>query len=132
MGRILPVWTTLPSAAYQQDVQNLFTKILRDNRDGQRTTGQCPSISPSPFYGKTTPSRGVYDDAPAWGSSSIQSPWLLYSIYGDTRVLEDNYAMMKAYLAYLKTKEENGLVRYGLLGVSAAAAVGSHRRRSGT
>ncbi|MEO6080374.1 MAG: family 78 glycoside hydrolase catalytic domain [Steroidobacteraceae bacterium] len=108
------VWTTLPSNAYQLDVENLFTKILRDNRDSQRTSGQSPSISPNPFYTKSSASRSVFDDAPAWGSSAIQAPWMLYNIYGDTRVLQDNYVMMKASLAYLKTREAGGLVSYGL------------------
>ena len=51
---------------------------------------------------------------PPGDRSAIQAPWLIYNIYGDTRVLQDNYAMMKAYLAYLKTKESNGVVKYGL------------------
>ena len=36
------VWTTLPSSAYQQDVHDLFTQIMRDVRDSQRTSGLCP------------------------------------------------------------------------------------------
>ncbi|MEP6651869.1 MAG: family 78 glycoside hydrolase catalytic domain [Myxococcales bacterium] len=108
------VWTTLSSSSYQQDVWNLFTKIMHDLRDGQRTSGQVSSIVPNPFGGKTAGSGGVYDDAPAWGGSAIQAPWTLYNVYGDIRILQDNYAMMKAYLAYLKTKEAGGLVKYGL------------------
>ena len=108
------VWTTLPSSAYQQDVHDLFAKIMRDLRESQRTSGLCPDISPNYFYTNSSGSHGVYDDAPAWGASAIQAPWLIYNIYGDMRVLQDNYAMMKAYLAYLKTKEVNGVVKYGL------------------
>ena len=108
------VWTTLPSSAYQQDVRNLFAKILRDLRESQRTSGLCPDISPNFFYTNSSGSHGIYDDAPAWGASAIQAPWLLYELYGDTRVLQDNYAMMKAYLAYLKSKEVGGVVKYGL------------------
>ena len=108
------VWTTLPSSSYQQDVHDLFTQIMRDVRDSQRTSGLCPDIAPNYFYTSSSGSHGIYDDAPAWGSAAIQAPWLIYNIYGDTRVLQDNYAMMKAYLGYLKTKEQNGVVRYGL------------------
>ena len=42
------------------------------------------------------------------------SPWLIYNAYGDRRILEDNYDAMKAYLAYLKGKEKNGRITYGL------------------
>jgi alpha-L-rhamnosidase len=108
------VWTTLPSIAYQQDIHDLYAKIMRDVRESQRTNGLCPAISPNFFYKNSDGSHGVYDDSPAWGGSAIQAPWLLYEIYGDRRVLEDNYATMKKYLAYLKTKESGGLVKYGL------------------
>jgi alpha-L-rhamnosidase len=108
------VWTTLSSAAYQQDIHDLYAKIMRDVRESQRTSGLCPAISPNYFYKNSDGSHGVYDDSPAWGGSAIQAPWQLYNIYGDTRVLEDNYATMKKYLAYLKTKESGGLVKYGL------------------
>lgn len=108
------VWTTLPSSSYQQDVQNLFTQIMRDVRDSQRTSGLCPDIAPNYFYTSSSGSHGIYDDAPAWGASAIAAPWELYNVYGDTKVLQDNYATMKAYLAYLKTKESGGVVKYGL------------------
>jgi alpha-L-rhamnosidase len=108
------VWTTLPSVAYQQDVHDLYTKIMRDLRESQRMSGLCPAISPNYFYKNDSASHGIYDDSPAWGASAIQGPWLLYNLYGDTRVIKDNYAMMKTYLAYLKTKESGGLVKYGL------------------
>ena len=108
------VWTTLPSSSYQQDVQNLFTQIMRDVRDSQRTSGLCPDIAPNYFYTSSSGSHGIYDDAPAWGAAAIVAPWVLYNVYGDTKVLQDNYAMMKAYLAYLKTKESGGVVKYGL------------------
>ena len=110
------VATTVPSSAYQQDVQNLFTKITRDIRDTQRTTGLCPAIAPNYFYTNSSASHGMYDDAPAWGTSAIVTPWTLYTIYGDTKVLEDNYATMKSYLAYLKSKESGGVVKYAGLG----------------
>ena len=35
-------WTTLPSCSYQQDVHDLYAKIMRDVRDSQRTFGLCP------------------------------------------------------------------------------------------
>lgn len=100
------VWTTLPSIAYQQDIHDLYTKITRDLRETQRTIGLCPAIAPSYLCTTSTPSQGMYDDAPAWGSSAFMAPWQLYNIYGDARVLQDN--------AYLKTKEAGGLVKHGL------------------
>lgn len=117
-------WTTLPSCAYQHDVHDLYAKIMRDVRDSQRTFGLCPTMAPNWFHTNSTPSQGMYDDAPAWGSSVIQVPWQIYNIYGDTRILQDNYSAMKAYLAYLKTKEAKGLVTHGLGDWVAPAGAG--------
>ena len=55
-------------------------------------------------------------DAPDWGTSTIVTPWMLYTIYGDTKVLEDNYATMKTYLEYFQSKESGGVVKYAGLG----------------
>ena len=108
------VWTTPPSTAYQHDVQTLLAKILRDIRDAQRTVGLCPDIAPNWFHPSTDAPSGKYDDAPAWGASAFITPWIVYSTYGDLKILQDNYVTMTNYLAYLKSNEVNGLVTYGL------------------
>ncbi len=109
-------WTTLPSSVYQNDEYTLFAKIMRDVREAQRTNGLCSTIAPNYFYVPSTPSKGMYDDAPAWGASIFNAPWQLYQTYGDTKILADNYDAMARYLAYLKGRESNGLITYDGLG----------------
>ncbi|MEO8616857.1 MAG: family 78 glycoside hydrolase catalytic domain [Luteolibacter sp.] len=108
------VWTLLPSYTYQHDVYSIYSKILRDVREGQRNDGMSPTIAPNLFHVREDKSAGKYDDSPAWGSSLIIVPWQLYQAYGDQKTLEDNYEPMKKYLAYLKGKESNGVMTYGL------------------
>ena len=108
------VWTTLSSIAYQHDLFNLYTKILKDVREAQRTFGLCPDIAPNYFKTTSSPSSGKFDDAPAWGASIFNACWLIYQTYGDRKILEDNYGAMNKYLAYLKSKESGGLITYGL------------------
>lgn len=108
------VWISPISSVYQHDLYSFLSKLMRDVRDAQRNNGLCPDIAPNWFYTKTTSPQGIYDDAPAWGASAFNTPWLAYSTYGDTKILQDNYATMKAYLAYLKSNEVNGLITYGL------------------
>ena len=108
------VWTTPSSTVYCNDVQTLFAKIMRDVRDAQRVSGLCPDIAPNWFHTKDTPPGDKYDDAPAWGSSAIICPWIMFQTYGDEQILSENYDTMKKYLAYLKGKEINGLITYGL------------------
>jgi alpha-L-rhamnosidase len=108
------VWTTLPSIAYHNDVQTLWTKLMRDVREAQRVSGLCPDIAPNWFHRTNDAPRGKYDDAPAWGSSIFIASWFIYQNYGDKKVLADNYVTMTNYLAYLKTKERGGRITYGL------------------
>ena len=108
------VWTTLPSSLYCWDEQTLFQNTMRDVRDARRFGGLCPNIAPQWFYTIHTPPGDKYDDAPCWGSSAIISPWAYYQAYGDAKILADQYETMKRYMAYLKTKESDGLIKYGL------------------
>ena len=108
------VWTTPPSTVYSNDVQTYFAKIMHDVRDAQRVSGLCPTIAPNWFHKKTDAPAGRFDDAPAWGSSVFICPWIMYQTYGDKKILSDNYETMKKYMAYLKGKEANGLITYGL------------------
>ena len=107
-------WTLLPSALYACDLRTLYTKITGDLRDAQRTVGLIPSIAPNWFHRANASPEGPFDDAPAWGAAMFMVPWTLYWTDGDRRVLDDNYAAMRAYLAYLKTRERAGLITYGL------------------
>ncbi len=108
------VWTTPPATVYCNDVQTYFAKIMHDVRDAQRVSGLCPDIAPNWFHNKNAGSAGKFDDSPAWGSSAFICPWIMYQTYGDKKILSDNYETMKKYIAYLKSKEANGLVTYGL------------------
>lgn len=51
---------------------------------------------------------------PAWGGIVVTLPWFIYQYQGDTRVLEENFEMIKGWLAFLDTHVENNLLkRYG-------------------
>ncbi|MEO8616856.1 MAG: family 78 glycoside hydrolase catalytic domain [Luteolibacter sp.] len=108
------VWTLLSSYVYQHDVFNIYSKLMWDTRDSQRTFGMVPTMAPNYFFNKDTPNKGMYDDTAAWGSSLFHAPWHIYQTYGDKKILADNYDAMKRYLAYLKSKEKDGVIRYGL------------------
>lgn len=107
--------TLLPGASYYFDLYNFYSKILNDVKNGQRVSGMSPSIAPNYWATENTPSRGVFDDASAWGSSLIMLPWQLYQIFGDSSILRNTMPNMRKYLAYLKTRETPaGVVSYGL------------------
>ncbi|MBW6537345.1 MAG: family 78 glycoside hydrolase catalytic domain, partial [Mariniphaga sp.] len=71
-----------------------YTKWLNDMRDSQEENGRIPNTSPVLVGGM---GGGV-----AWGSAYILIPWWMHHYYGDTRILEEHYPVMKEYLQYLK------------------------------
>ncbi|MEO5912553.1 MAG: family 78 glycoside hydrolase catalytic domain [Pelobium sp.] len=107
--------TLFPGSSYYFNLYNLYAKIADDIRNGQRVSGLSPNISPNYWQTENSKPGGVYDDAPAWGSSMILLPWQIYQIYGDSSVLRKTMPNMRRYLAYLKSREtQEGIVKHGL------------------
>jgi alpha-L-rhamnosidase len=105
---------TSKTALYAFDLGALYTKWLGNFRDVQDpATGELPNIAPYP--------HGA-GGGPTWGAISVLLPWDMYLHYGDRRVLQENYAMMKQYVAFLDSKSEGGLLKpyghehYGFIG----------------
>jgi Glycogen debranching enzyme len=98
-----------PSVKDNFDILNLCKKSISDMRGAQTGEGLIPEIAPE-FVVFNNPFR----DSPEWGSACILLPWYVYQWYGDERVLADNYAMMKKYLAYLQSKTNNYILSHGL------------------
>jgi hypothetical protein len=101
-----------PAIFFNYDVPLLYDKISRDMREAQQRDGCVPTIAPQ--YTQFGPKYAVFDDSPEWGSAAVINPWLMFRLFGDRRILEDNYASMKAYVEYLHRRENEGIVAYGL------------------
>ncbi|MBL0134188.1 MAG: family 78 glycoside hydrolase catalytic domain [Chitinophagaceae bacterium] len=97
------------SIHYNFDIYNLYRKLVNDLIDAQYPQGFVPDIAPEYVV-----FEGGFLDSPEWGSSAVILPWLLYSWYGDTEVLEKAYPMMKNYVAYLATKASDNILYHGL------------------
>ena len=51
---------------------------------------------------------------PGWSGYCVTLPWEMYERYGDTRILEMNFATIQRWLAFLETKaKDDMLVRWG-------------------
>jgi alpha-L-rhamnosidase len=98
-----------PALRYDFDLARLFTKTLNDITDSQLPDGLVPTTAP-----EYTVFKGNFRDAPAWGSASILVPWQQYEFDGDLEMLNQNYDMMKKYVAYLGTTATNDIVNHGL------------------
>lgn len=90
------------TALYGFDSGALFAKWLGDWRDVQDPqSGEVPHTAPTYIGG----------GGPAWGGIVVTLPWRCYLQYGDKRILEDNYPMMRAYLRWLASKSRDGILQ---------------------
>jgi len=83
-----------PTACWNMDMASFFAKYLRDMRDSQHESGYVHDVAPAVAV------RGPA--APGWGDAIVIIPWTLYRFYEDKRVIEENYAAMRAWVDYMK------------------------------
>lgn len=99
------------------DVEAHLRDMLHHANVAQLPSGAIPNIVPEfvDFSG-----HGYLGDDDAfrfdvnWGGVIVHLPLAHYREYGDLRVLEDNIAAMKAYVAYLDSRAVAGLIDFGL------------------
>jgi len=98
--------TQLRPASYLFDVRSLFERWHDDLRDGQAKDGNCPNVTPGPFYDSF--------NSTWWGGTVVWGPWYWYQAYGDRRILLDSYPAMKRYVDFLTTQGKDGMQDWGL------------------
>ena len=81
------------TATYNAEVAGFFTKWLRDVGDSQGAQGYIPNIIPAAF--------DANPGSPAWADACIIVPWTIARVYGDQRLLAENYAVMTRWIDYL-------------------------------
>ncbi|NYI78534.1 glycoside hydrolase family 78 protein [Nocardioides panzhihuensis] len=92
-----------PTAAFNMDVSTfLGDKWLQDLRDAQRDDGAFTDVAPY------VPVVGAGNAG--WGDAGVTVPYTVWQTYGDTEVIEENYAAMAAWIDYLETNS-NGYIR---------------------
>jgi len=86
----------------------VYEKWLNDFADNQRDRGDISGIIPSAGWG--------YADwiGPVWDAGLFIVTNNLYQYYGDERAIERIYPTCEKYLQYLKTREKDGILTYGI------------------
>jgi len=84
------------TAAFNMDVSPFFTKWLKDVAADQDSNGAVPFVIPDVLRNKGT--------SAGWGDVSTITPWTMYRVFGDKRILETQYPSMKAYVEYIRNK----------------------------
>ena len=94
--------TSMETGMHGFDVSAFYTKWLDDWKDTQDENGQITAIAPF---------SGTAGGGPAWGGFVVTLPWQLYLQYGDRRILEDCYPMIRKWVDFLESKTENGILQ---------------------
>jgi alpha-L-rhamnosidase len=94
------------TAAYNMDVNNFFVKWMKDVAADQLPNGSVPFVVPNVLGEESTGSTG-------WADAATIIPWNMYLAYGDKRILEEQYASMKAWVDFMQSKSKNDLWNTG-------------------
>ena len=94
------------TAAYNMDVNNFFSKWLKDVAADQQPDGSVPYVVPNVLGAGATGSAG-------WADAATIIPWNMYLAYGDKKFLEQQYASMKAWVGFMDQKSKNDLWNTG-------------------
>jgi alpha-L-rhamnosidase len=84
------------------DTAPLFTNWLQAWADAMREEGSLPHVAPNP---------GAGGGGPYWCGFIIMAPWQTYVNYGDSRLIEKYYPVMKEWLGYVDKYTVNGLLK---------------------
>lgn len=94
------------TASFNMDTTLFFRKWLHDLKSEQTAQFGPPHVVPNIL--------AEQDAAAAWSDAATVIPWTIYQVFGDKRVLEDQYESMKGYVDYITAHcSENGLWQTG-------------------
>jgi alpha-L-rhamnosidase len=89
------------TAAFNLNVSSFFMKWMKDIAADQKPGGEVPDVIPDILN-----KQGAASAQPSagWGDVAVIAPWTMYTIYGDKKFLENQYASMKAWVEYIRKK----------------------------
>ncbi len=94
------------TASYNMETALFFTKWLHDLKSEQTKEFGPPHVVPNILADQ--------EAAAAWSDAATVIPWTIYRMFGDERVLRDQYGSMKGYVDYITDHcGENGLWQTG-------------------
>ncbi|QNH11349.1 alpha-L-rhamnosidase [Xanthomonas sp. SI] len=114
LGWLEQTYLNADTALYNLDAITLYEKMGQDILDSQLDDGLVPSIAPEYTVFADHGRNNAFRDSPEWGIAAVLSPWAAYRRYGDPHILEQNYAGMRRYLAYLQRQAHDDILDYGL------------------
>lgn len=116
---------TSETGMYSYQLGAFYTKWMQDWRDVQGTEPMVGNMYDYKTARKTVTSGRLLNNGvlphtaptywggggPAWGGIVVSLPWYVYEYYGDKKILEQNYQLMKNWLSFLDTQVENNMLK---------------------
>lgn len=93
------------TAAFNMNVNSFFAKWLRDV-EADQVEGKVPFVIPNVLGAGSVNSTG-------WADVATIVPWNMYLVYGDKRLLEQQYNSMKAYVESIRKVARDDLWNTG-------------------
>ena len=107
MGWLNDLTVRIEQAIYNFDMSRFFPKFIADIADTQDPDGAITCVAPFRF--------GMRPADPV-SASYLLLAWKCYEFYGDERVIQEHYSGMKAWVDFLYSRTENGIVDYSYYG----------------
>ncbi len=94
MGWMGDIQVFLDAAAFNMEVDPFIRRFLGEVRAAQRKDGAYPIVVPQPNSFPDVVTAG-------WSEAGIILPYRLWQRYGDTAVIDENWAAMEGWMAYV-------------------------------
>ena len=99
------------TAAFNFMIAPFMTKWLQDLALDQTADGAVPHVVPDVLSGLVFDGKPqVAAGATGWGDAAVIVPWTLYTMYGDKRILAEQYASMTAWVEYMHSHGSDELL----------------------
>ena len=95
------------TAAYNNDVKNFMRKWLIDLRDTQEDDGSVSNTAPRGNSFNKGDSN--YSADAGWADAMVGVPWILYEMYGDIHILEENFSAICKHIEYYRLNVKDGI-----------------------
>lgn len=94
----------IDAGLYMHDCYPIVRKWLAECRVSQYQSGEVAIIAPR--VNEMSRMQQMLSGSVGWGDASIIVPYMLYKRYGDRRILEENYDMMKRWYGFLEGRAQ--------------------------
>jgi len=91
------------TASFNHDTAAFYTKWLKDVALDQEADGAVPFVIPNVLSHKTRKGEAA---SAGWADVAVVVPWVVYQSFGDKRILEEQYASMKAWVEYMRRQAD--------------------------